>query len=470
MKKITTVFFAILLLTISFLAAQADQEGNVRWCNIDSDGCYLNEEGGTRSYMYFWTVESCRYFMGNDHPCNNVVPFYTEDKYRHPLDPAPEPVEYHPQPAGPRSVSEWYELFFPNGISVLNGALILTGEETGAGEVFTDIASASGSELLIPVFMMSEEAKPDLSGAEGVTLSDFLQVEVFGSTGNARAAVITEGGNFQSGVLVEDVNSASKVGTLMGYVPAEAVGLSKDISNKGKGLSLSAEDLIKVSESKDGGKLLLGLPENSQSRNSGNNSSTDGNTTGSGDGSGNGENTANGYSNDGKGNITAGTGVITGNGKITANPDSNSTQDPSGNQIIFIDFYNTGGQDGEGQAAGTKKPMIGSGGISVVNRLGKENFTGKERIVFYGPPDQNDPNLKGTHDLNSGNTFVVSKPLFGNGEKDPTIFIENDHVKNLIGNDQAKLTVKKNTTILFVYPISGDSYNELLTEASSSGS
>ena len=70
---------AMLLLTLSVLAAHADQEGNARWCNIDSHGCYLNEEGGAKSYMHFWSVESCKYFMGNDDPCRNVVARYDKD-------------------------------------------------------------------------------------------------------------------------------------------------------------------------------------------------------------------------------------------------------------------------------------------------------------------------------------------------------------------------------------------------------
>ena len=111
MKKITTVMIAMLLLTLSVLAAHADQEGNARWCNIDSHGCYLNEEGGAKSYMHFWSVESCKFFMGNDDPCKNVVARYSGSDNRLPLEPAPEPAVHQPKPAVLLSVSELYELF-----------------------------------------------------------------------------------------------------------------------------------------------------------------------------------------------------------------------------------------------------------------------------------------------------------------------------------------------------------------------
>ena len=175
MKKITTVLFAMLLLTLSVLAVHADQEGNVRWCNIDNDGCYLNEEGGIKSYMYFWTVESCKFFMGNDNPCKNVVPRYYSADGRHPLEPAPEPIDYHPSAASkttelytiPVTIlqlltpEQVFDLMFPQGAAEFNGVMIVTdldGLQENNGQRLVSLeAAGSSKELLIPVYRPKEE-------------------------------------------------------------------------------------------------------------------------------------------------------------------------------------------------------------------------------------------------------------------------------------------------------------------------
>ena len=257
MKKISTVLIAMLLLTLSVLAAHADQEGNARWCNIDNDGCYLNEEGGVKSYMYFWTVESCKFFMGNDDPCKNVVPRYYSADGRHPLEPAPEPIVYQPKkPVKPEEptipgIAKLYEMAFPKGVYVMKGGLVITDSIQGNGE-FTDLQAASASALLIPVYKML-----DFSKVEGVTLTDYLQMEVFGGQGNTGAVITNMDNKQQAAILIEDMDRGPEEVKLIGYVPAEAVGV-----NTGKELNLSAGKLNVISENEEGTELQLGLPVN----------------------------------------------------------------------------------------------------------------------------------------------------------------------------------------------------------------
>ena len=251
----------MLLLTLSVLAVHADQEGNARWCNIDSDGCYLNEEGGVKSYMYFWTVESCKFFMGNDDPCKNVVPRYYSADGRHPLEPAPEPIVYQPKkPVKPEEptipgIAKLYEMAFPKGVYVMKGGLVITDSIQGNGE-FTDLQAASASALLIPVYKMLDSVLRDFSEVEGVTLTDYLQMEVFGGQGNTGAVITNMDNKQQAAILIEDMDRGPEKVKLIGYVPAEAVGV-----NTGKELNLSAEKLNVISENEEGTELLLGLPE-----------------------------------------------------------------------------------------------------------------------------------------------------------------------------------------------------------------
>ena len=74
-KKLFVVLFAILCLAVMAVSAFADQEGNERWCNIDSHGCWVtNEETGGQDYIMFWSEESRQYFMGEKtEPYKNVV-------------------------------------------------------------------------------------------------------------------------------------------------------------------------------------------------------------------------------------------------------------------------------------------------------------------------------------------------------------------------------------------------------------
>ena len=278
MKKITTVLFAMLLLTLSVLAVHADQEGNVRWCNIDSDGCYLNEEGGVKSYMYFWTVESCRYFMGNDNPCKNVVPFYTEDKYRHPLEPAPEPIDYHP---AINTITEQYTIpvtiiqmltreqaiqsMFPNGAAEFNGVMIVTGleelSENGNQRLVSLETAGSGEVLLIPVYLSKEDYNQEEFHANfddyrpmTAKLSDKGNTALLGgSSGNKSSFLIpyeTEGE--YAGEMNSNLNNVlANNFQLAGYISSSGVGIfpeegrsmeAKQMENHGSGDSGSGSN------------------------------------------------------------------------------------------------------------------------------------------------------------------------------------------------------------------------------------
>ena len=250
MKKITTVMIAMLLLTLSVLAAHADQEGNARWCNIDSHGCYLNEEGGVKSYMYFWTVESCKYFMGNDNLCKNVVPRYYSADDRHPLEKAPEPIVYQ-QPVV-KTITEWYtlpvtiiqmlsgeqlfQLIFPNGAAEFNGVMIVTDldvlQEDGNQPLVSLETAGSGEELMIPVYIPKEGFTQDNFYSN---FSDFhpMTAELSDS---GKAALLGDGAESKNSFLIpyetdsemnSYLNDALKENfQLAGYVSSSGVGVS----------------------------------------------------------------------------------------------------------------------------------------------------------------------------------------------------------------------------------------------------
>ena len=419
----------MLLLTLSVLAAHADQEGNARWCNIDSHGCYLNEEGGVKSYMYFWTVESCKYFMGNDNLCKNVVPRYYSADGRHPLEKAPEPAVHQPKPAVLLSVSELYELLLPNGIAVFNGALILTGDAIRDSGVFTGLQAASGSELLIPVFSMSDPELSDLSGAGDFTLSDFLQMEVFAGTANAKAVIMTGEDSYQSAVLVKDMDRPEGV-TLVGYIPAEAVGVSTGTSIEE--MDLSAEMLDTIGKSSDGTGILLGS------------SVTDG--SGSSAGANNGGIPAGSSAGSKLTKISPGSQTFAVSGNVTGGISSIWLKGSSGSTAAWYGIENS------------------EGALPSGSRVGVRWFSGNDS-GSEGPGSliQNDPMLSGRYNSDSGNIFVVSGSLWGSGTNDRDIKIStgNDRVNSLIGNNLTEKITDGSGQRLYVYPISSGGYESL---------
>ena len=429
MKKITTVLIAMLLLTLSVLAAHADQEGNARWCNIDSHGCYLNEEGGAKSYMHFWSAESCKHFMGNDDPCRNVVARYDKDPYRLPLEPAPEPAVHQPKPAVLLSVSELYELLLPNGIAVFNGALILTGDAIRDSGIFTGLQAASGSELLIPVYSMSGPAS-DLSGTGEFTLSDYLQMEVFAGTANAKAVIMTGENSYQSAVLVKDMDRDPEEVTLVGYIPAEAVGVNTGTPIEE--MDLSAEMLDTIGRSSDGTGMLLGS------------SVTDGSGSSAG---------AN------RGGTTAGSST---GPKLTKISPGSQTFAVSGNVKDGISSIWLRGSSGSTAAwYGIENP---EGALPSGSRVGVRWFSGNDS-GSEGPGSliQNDPMLSDRYNSDSGKLFVVSGSLWGSGAGDRDIKIStgNDRVNSLIGNNLTEKISGGNGQRLYVYPISSGGYESL---------
>ncbi|MBQ6518139.1 MAG: hypothetical protein IJI14_05420 [Anaerolineaceae bacterium] len=73
--KLFAVLFTVFCLVLLTAAVSADQEGNSRWCNIDSYGCWVTDKDtGGQSYIMFWSEESRQYFMGDTtEPYKNVV-------------------------------------------------------------------------------------------------------------------------------------------------------------------------------------------------------------------------------------------------------------------------------------------------------------------------------------------------------------------------------------------------------------
>lgn len=227
---------AMLLLTLSFLTVSADQEGNARWCNIDSYGCYLNEEGGAKSYMHFWTVESCRYFMGNDNPCKNVVDFYTEDKYRLPLEPAPEP-QIQPVTATQRIISilELYERLFPNGIAIFNGVLLAKAD---IGGLEFAMSLDYGTEVLIPVYVPK-----DASSVDSIEISPYRTTDGSLLYPSSVYGVLDENYSFAGFVPAESLNFSQDIIEEMTATPLQPVAIQKDGSGNTTGLMLLKNSL-----------------------------------------------------------------------------------------------------------------------------------------------------------------------------------------------------------------------------------
>ena len=224
--KITTVFFAMLLLALSVLTASADQEGNARWCNIDNDGCYLIEADGSHSYMYFWSEAARKHYMGDiTKPYENVVTRYYSKDGKHPLDAAPKET----RTAGKvkqASVKDWFKITLPNGGLVLmqKGLPAEWAEDMYLTDKFSDILGSSAAEVLIPVY-------------EGGLCVDCTVPMVI---------ITDENGNMSSAQLLENIPEEAK---LVGYISASDVRTHEgDDSELLKTLEDSKPDLTEESD------------------------------------------------------------------------------------------------------------------------------------------------------------------------------------------------------------------------------
>ncbi len=67
MKKSLVIFFVLICTALSVLSVSAayyDQNGNARWCNRDSYGCWVTGENGEHEYIMFWFEAARDYIMG----------------------------------------------------------------------------------------------------------------------------------------------------------------------------------------------------------------------------------------------------------------------------------------------------------------------------------------------------------------------------------------------------------------------
>ncbi len=67
MKKSLVIFFVLICAALSVLSVSAayyDQNGNARWCNRDSYGCWVTGENGEHEYIMFWSEAARDYIMG----------------------------------------------------------------------------------------------------------------------------------------------------------------------------------------------------------------------------------------------------------------------------------------------------------------------------------------------------------------------------------------------------------------------
>lgn len=75
------------------ITASAAQDGNHRWCNVDSYGCWDIDEDGNQFYIMFWSESARAYFMGNSSaPYSNVTDFCDDCKDGN-MGLAPAPAE-----------------------------------------------------------------------------------------------------------------------------------------------------------------------------------------------------------------------------------------------------------------------------------------------------------------------------------------------------------------------------------------
>lgn len=249
-NKITTVFFAMLLLALSVLTASADQEGNARWCNIDNDGCYLIEADGSHSYMYFWSEAARKHYMGDiTKPYENVVTRYYSTDGKHPLEPAPEPIVYKSNIKKKTqeltdpvltllevSLDDFIDLIFPNGAAIFDGVLLVTDlMQTYEGETphFFSLETAE-TEVLIPVYAPginfdSENFQimiSDFSGQHQAEMADHEKALFFGDGNEVKSSYLIpsqKNDDLMNGMLTEIVEEQF---VFLGYVSAGGVGVS----------------------------------------------------------------------------------------------------------------------------------------------------------------------------------------------------------------------------------------------------
>ena len=365
MKKITTVILAMLLLTLSVLAASADQEGNARWCNIDKDGCYLIEADGSISYMYFWTEAARLHYMGDKTaPYTNVVPRYYSSDNRHPLEPAPTVIP----PAPPLPMIDIVRLLrelLPNGIALLNNAVLIVPEKEidGAlidfhGTDFAEILKKQGidAEVLVPVFSMAVgESLESYDNSLGLYLMETEgNNHLNGSSSQIMpTAIQSSNGSMRSGVLLSNLNTGSGSGhlsgaLLLGYVSAQNLSVSANIYEHDSGESGGSQgesgdtageyqttDLDIAEASQDGKWIFLHLGVDR--KHSGDDYSGSGGSGSSGDGS-----------IQAGGTITAGMGISSSGQVIAGSGAGGAVYD----KTVF-------------GASGTKFKFVGSAGVTV---------------------------------------------------------------------------------------------------------
>ncbi len=71
MKKSWILFFVLICAVLSVMSVSAaprdryyDQNGNKRWCNSDSYGCWVTGENGEHEYIMFWSESARDAIMG----------------------------------------------------------------------------------------------------------------------------------------------------------------------------------------------------------------------------------------------------------------------------------------------------------------------------------------------------------------------------------------------------------------------
>ena len=63
-KTLWIVLLTAVILSGTFAAVFADQNGHACWCNSDNYGCWVTAEDGGKSYIMFWSEEARQYVMG----------------------------------------------------------------------------------------------------------------------------------------------------------------------------------------------------------------------------------------------------------------------------------------------------------------------------------------------------------------------------------------------------------------------
>ena len=500
MKKITTVLIAMLLLTLSVLAAHADQEGNARWCNIDSHGCYLNEEGGAKSYMHFWSVESCKYFMGNDDPCKNVVARYDKDNHRMPLEPAPEPVVYR-QPAVKKfterytvpvtiiqliSGEEVFRIMFPEGVAEFNGVMIVTDldglQDEGTQRLVSLETAGSGEELMIPVYLPKEGSSQEnflLSisdlGPMTAELSDSGKAALLGDgSGNKSSFLIpyvTEGDH--AGEMNSYLDSALEENfVLAGYVSSSGVGVSPNPDRRLEAKHIDSGQEESGGSGSDDDKPGSSLPvqfSNNEFDKSSESINLPGPASNNPDDT---ESSGRGKRRNPRPKMYGGAIVTSSNAVLeveSGDPQGSADNEPDfddGRLFLFNKNVITGGSL---TASNGKIRFMAAGGVSIQGTIGGNSLN---RGEMQPGKISADPVLSDRYSPDSGKIFVINVPAFPSGSRGNNVIIstENDQIKKLIGSDLTEKITENGYSRLYAYPISSGGYETLTMETKDTNS